>query len=106
MFDMLEDQMCEFSIDNVRSVDVGSPDRVDALVWGLTEIFDKITGRRRRSLSPGDAEYKGNTTFADTNTGRSEEHTSALQSLMRHSYAVFCLKHNTIIPHYCTYQLS
>src|SRR3546814_7426337 len=34
MFDMLEDQMCEFSIDNVRSVDVGSPDRVDALVWG------------------------------------------------------------------------
>src|SRR3546814_6517797 len=25
-------------------------------------------------------------------TGRSEEHTSELQSLMRHSYAVFCLK--------------
>src|SRR3546814_2754853 len=24
---------------------------------------------------------------------RSEEHTSELQSLMRHSYAVFCLKH-------------
>src|SRR3546814_10770322 len=24
--------------------------------------------------------------------GRSEEHTSKLQSLMRHSYAVFCLK--------------
>src|SRR3546814_6064061 len=27
---------------------------------------------------------------------RSEEHTSALQSLMRISYAVFCLKHKTI----------
>src|SRR3546814_3311197 len=27
---------------------------------------------------------------------RSEEHTSALQSLMRSSYAVFCLKKNTI----------
>src|SRR3546814_1265252 len=27
--------------------------------------------------------------------GRSEEHTSALQSLMRTSYAVFCLKKNT-----------
>src|SRR3546814_2800074 len=26
--------------------------------------------------------------------GRSDEHTSDLQSLMRHSYAVFCLKHN------------
>src|SRR3546814_2773132 len=28
--------------------------------------------------------------------GRSEEHTSALQSLMRHSYAVFCLKNTNI----------
>src|SRR3546814_4211812 len=27
--------------------------------------------------------------------GRSEEHTSELQSLMRRSYAVFCLKKNT-----------
>jgi phage terminase large subunit-like protein len=45
-FDELEDQMCMFSIDNVRNSSTGSPDRVDALVWGLTEIFDKITGRR------------------------------------------------------------
>src|SRR3546814_7994699 len=29
--------------------------------------------------------------------GRSEEHTSELQSLMRISYAVFCLKKNTTI---------
>src|SRR3546814_6499477 len=29
-------------------------------------------------------------------TGRSEEHTSELQSLMRISYAVFCLKKNKI----------
>src|SRR3546814_4841760 len=28
--------------------------------------------------------------------GRSEEHTSELQSLMRRSYAVFCLKKNTL----------
>ena len=46
-FDTLEDQMCMFSIDNIRSISNGSPDRVDALVWGLTEIFDKITGRRK-----------------------------------------------------------
>src|SRR3546814_10589985 len=32
---------------------------------------------------------------------RSEEHTSELQSLMRTSYAVFCLKKNT----QCTYQV-
>src|SRR3546814_4073298 len=30
---------------------------------------------------------------------RSEEHTSELQSLMRISYAVFCLKKNTQKPH-------
>src|SRR3546814_7034304 len=28
--------------------------------------------------------------------GRSEEHTPELQSLMRTSYAVFCLKHKTV----------
>src|SRR3546814_8907243 len=32
--------------------------------------------------------------------GRSEEHTSELQSLMRISYAVFCLKKKKITTHY------
>src|SRR3546814_4991061 len=32
--------------------------------------------------------------------GRSEEHTSELQSLMRISYAVFCLKHKTTQQHH------
>src|SRR3546814_6294692 len=32
---------------------------------------------------------------AANQTARSEEHTSELQSLMRHSYAVFCLKKKT-----------
>lgn len=45
-FDVLEDQMCLFSTDYIRSAANGSPDRVDALVWGLSKIFDKITGRR------------------------------------------------------------
>src|SRR3546814_6479662 len=31
-------------------------------------------------------------TAGEIATARSEEHTSELQSLMRHSYAVFCLK--------------
>src|SRR3546814_10780068 len=31
---------------------------------------------------------------------RSEEHTSALQSLMRTSYAVFCLTKNIQLPHH------
>src|SRR3546814_1862000 len=33
----------------------------------------------------------------DERAGRSEEHTSELQSLMRISYAVFCLKKKTLI---------
>src|SRR3546814_9307083 len=34
--------------------------------------------------------------YAGFSTARSEEHTSELQSLMRISYAVFCLKKKTI----------
>src|SRR3546814_8696234 len=33
---------------------------------------------------------------------RSEEHTSELQSLMRISYAVFCLKKKNIVPYHTT----
>src|SRR3546814_8732009 len=35
-------------------------------------------------------------TWRDHDAGRSEEHTSELQSLMRISYAVFCLKNKSI----------
>src|SRR3546814_4347757 len=35
--------------------------------------------------------------------GRSEEHPSELQSLMRNSYSVFCLKTKNIIQHYIQY---
>ena len=45
-FDELEDQMCSFSTDYDRANN-GSPDRLDALVWGLSFLFDKMTGRRR-----------------------------------------------------------
>lgn len=53
LFDKLEDQMCMFSVDNFRSSNMDSPDRVDALVWGLSELFDKITSRRRGNAKPG-----------------------------------------------------
>jgi len=52
--DKLEDQMCTFSVDNIRGNGMGSPDRVDALVWGLTELFDKLTGRRRSEKATKD----------------------------------------------------
>lgn len=38
-FAALEDQMCAFSADFDRDVAGYSPDRVDALVWALTELF-------------------------------------------------------------------
>src|SRR3546814_2066558 len=37
-------------------------------------------------------EAHGSVSVGDWSSGRSEEHTSELQSLMRISYAVFCLK--------------
>src|SRR3546814_7267459 len=46
----------------------------------------------RRSMTPGPA--------TDEMIERSEEHTSELQSLMRISYAVFCLKKNNEHKHY------
>src|SRR3546814_5877310 len=40
--------------------------------------------------------------FPDGTNSRSEEHASELQSLMRISYAVFCLKKKTPHKHKCT----
>ncbi len=47
-FNELEDQMCLFTRDADRTPG-NSPDRVDALVWGITSLFDKIVSRRRKS---------------------------------------------------------
>src|SRR3546814_10352300 len=57
-----------------------SPTRA-AETWGSAH-----SGRFLRSHSRGTAAY---------GDSRSEEHTSELQSLMRNSYAVFCLKKKT-----------
>src|SRR3546814_7497038 len=48
---------------------------------------------RSSEASPSFPEPRGSRTSA-TSRSRSEEHTSELQSLMRISYAVFCLKKN------------
>src|SRR3546814_1649146 len=49
---------------------------------------DRAVERRAR----GDARSRGRGRLHGRCAGRSEEHTSELQSLMRISYAVFCLK--------------
>src|SRR3546814_14012910 len=49
-------------------------------------------GRFRSRTSPLERDGHGPRPDHDQAVGRSEEHTSELQSLMRISYAVFCLK--------------
>lgn len=39
----LEDQMATFTVDFDRKVQGWSPDRVDALVWAMTELFPSLT---------------------------------------------------------------
>src|SRR3546814_5389910 len=55
-----------------------------------TVAFNRALWRERL-----DGYFGGAHRFLDAHFGRSEEHTSELQSLMRNSYAVFCLKKKT-----------
>src|SRR3546814_10916682 len=61
--------------------------------------------RRKCRACPGNGLLRARPPYAagpsmgySRRSGRSEEHTSELQSLMRISYAVFCLKKKKIIP--------
>src|SRR3546814_10397541 len=63
----------------------------------LTTIKKKLQAYGLRPSMSGKGNCYDNAsveTFFKSLKGRSEEHTSELQSLMRHSYAVFCLKKN------------
>src|SRR3546814_3570456 len=72
------------------SVDVSGT--VAARCSAVTAITGSITlGELAKSDGTVDASFAGNT----GGLSRSEEHTSELQSLMRISYAVFCLKKKT-----------
>src|SRR3546814_2405108 len=57
-------------------------------------IMTKLDGTARGGVLVAAAEQYGLPIHA-IGVGRSEEHTSELQSLMRNSYAVFCLKKKT-----------
>ena len=46
----LEDQMCSFTSDFDRKAQGFSPDRVDALVWALTELFPSMTAKKRKDI--------------------------------------------------------
>src|SRR3546814_4546877 len=69
--------------DKHRSLALGKADRHDPFPWPQHTFRGGGIGR------------VGQYGLAAHGAGRSEEHTSELQSLMRISYAVFCLKKNT-----------
>ena len=66
---MLEAQMCQVTAEGYEGE--GSPDRVDALVWGMTELFPEIKGRQHDLYRPAMAnmDYDVNN-YETSNMGR------------------------------------
>src|SRR3546814_977227 len=56
-----------------------------------TDVHDRAIAARHKRRQRG-LHAEKHAGLVDRNDPRSEEHTSELQSLMRNSYAVFCLK--------------
>src|SRR3546814_14718716 len=80
--------------DGKCEVTEGNSDAATVTSNSPSDVWLKIT---RRELDGATAFMSGQFTFTGDmgvlmQMGRSEEHTSELQSLMRISYAVFCLK--------------
>src|SRR3546814_10088840 len=67
--------------------------RTDTL-FPYTTLFRSLLSTRKPSVTDCRTSQRNSTTESiyQPSEGRSEEHTSELQSLMRISYAVFCLK--------------
>src|SRR3546814_6119576 len=83
--DALLDRAPEASVEVTRVVDEIVADiraRGDAALLELSNRFDRRAIKSANEFEVPTAEWQQ----------RSEEHTSELQSLMRNSYAVFCLK--------------
>src|SRR3546814_2856694 len=79
-----------------RENDLGSPLRYCAderSLWHSVDAADNYRHPEQWRLCG----YGQRSDFHCGRDGRSEEHTSELQSLMRISYAVFCLKKKTTI---------
>src|SRR3546814_3858156 len=66
---------------------------VDRIAAGLPPAIRLQFMQSNGGLADAQA-FRGKDAILSGPAGRSEEHTSELQSLMRSSYAVFCLKKN------------
>src|SRR3546814_5405648 len=102
--------------DGLRSV-TARPEGRDRFPWAVRQVSARPWPRRAPEPSRPVPAPRRHTSFrGPATTGfpvcirRSEEHTSELQSLMRISYAVFCLKKksNTYLPmiHHLTHTIN
>src|SRR3546814_10609945 len=76
----------------VIAIDFGEAPLVELgqrIQWFAREVGQNADHQWQFFLFDGIADFH---VIGDLDAGRSEEHTSELQSLMRNSYAVFCLK--------------
>ena len=62
-FPELEDQLCSMSTSGYMGP--CSPDRADALVWGLSELFPPLLPRDHNNTSAGSRRYKEAANRAD-----------------------------------------
>src|SRR3546814_6581399 len=91
-----DDQVTEFGAVELHAIGVtyGGGHAVQR----LADQYARVRADKRRQL-------RGDALREDWTTWRSEAHTSELQSLMRISYAVFCLKKKHNQKHQTTYTL-
>src|SRR3546814_6637134 len=75
--------------------------RTDTL-FPYTTLFRSTTAPSILLVSTQNTEARTHAKTPSGRCGRSEEHTSELQSLMRISYAVFCLKKKICLEHTTT----
>src|SRR3546814_7187788 len=79
--------------DPARSVVIGTQKKSGLYVYGLDgQMIQYLPDGRMNNVDLRDGFRLGGRDVTLVAASRSEEHTSELQSLMRISYAVFCLK--------------
>src|SRR3546814_10062290 len=94
-FDLGADERCVGKAHDRRRVD-------DDMIVGLKQLCNQLreatAGQQFRSIGrQRSSRHRGEAQILHREGQRSEEHTSELQSLMRISYAVFCLKKKTTL---------
>src|SRR3546814_8820453 len=105
---LLKADLAQAAVRRVRGRD-GNPAR-NAFIGSTAGATRAMSGSEpllalvRRGWVNPDAEPRASMQYVEYRlVDRSEEHTSELQSLMRHSYAVFCLQQTTSQKPYTTH---